>query len=52
VFDGDLEFDKSKPDGTPQKLLDVSVINNKGWQFSVDLKDGIESTYRWYLQNI
>jgi|TARA_B110000438_G_scaffold264098_1_gene276518 GDP-L-fucose synthase len=51
-FDGDLEFDKSKPDGTPQKLLDVSAINNKGWKFSIDLKDGIESTYQWYLQNI
>jgi len=51
-FDGDLEFDKSKPDGTPQKLLDVSAINNKGWEFSVDLKDGIDSTYQWYLQNI
>ena len=49
-FKGNLEFDKSKPDGTPQKLLDVSVINKKGWKYSINLKDGIDSTYKWYLQ--
>ena len=45
-------FDTSKPDGTPQKLLDVSVLHSLGWRHSIDLQDGIESTYQWYLENL
>jgi len=48
-FEGDLEFDSSKPDGTPRKLLDVSKLNNLGWKHSVDLEEGLELTYRHFL---
>lgn len=44
-----LVFDASKPDGMPRKVLDVSKLNALGWKPSIDLRDGIESTHRWYL---
>jgi GDP-L-fucose synthase len=46
-----LEFDTSKPDGTPRKVLDVSRLNNLGWKPGIALREGIEGTYRWYLEN-
>ena len=48
-FQGSIDWDSSKPDGTPRKLLDVSRIKALGWEPIIKLKDGIESTYRWYL---
>jgi GDP-L-fucose synthase len=48
-YDGRLVFDTSKPDGTPQKLLDVSRLRALGWQASIGLEDGIRETYRWFL---
>jgi len=48
-FKGKLRFDTSKPDGTPQKLLDVSRLNNLGWQAKISLEEGIRRTYDWYL---
>lgn len=48
---GELELDPSKPDGTPRKLLDVSRINNLGWQATVPLRDGITATYKWFLEH-
>jgi GDP-L-fucose synthase len=48
-FEGRLEFDSSKPDGTLRKLLDVSLLASKGWRARVDLPSGIEKTYRSYL---
>ena len=48
----ELEFDASKPDGTPRKLLDVSRLSDLGWRSSIDLRSGIESTYRWYLDQL
>ena len=48
-FDGEIQWDSSKPDGTPRKLLDTGMINSLGWEPSISLRDGIESTYRWYL---
>ncbi|MES2535075.1 MAG: GDP-L-fucose synthase [Pseudomonadota bacterium] len=48
-FEGEIEFDASKPDGTPRKLLDVSKLAKKGWTAKVGLTAGIESTYRSYL---
>ena len=49
-FEGEFSFDTSKPDGTPQKLLDVSRLKTLGWAAKTSLRDGIESTYRWYLE--
>lgn len=46
-----LTFDRSKPDGTPRKLLDVSRLHALGWRHRTHLCEGIESTYRWFLQN-
>ena len=49
-FDGELQFDSSKPDGTPRKLLDVARIHSLGWQAVIPLEVGIASTYEWFLQ--
>lgn len=48
-FNGTLEFDTTKPDGTPRKLLDVSKIHSLGWKARVPLRDGIKKTIEWYL---
>ena len=50
-FRGAVVFDRSKPDGTPRKLLDVGKISSLGWRPSMRLADGIRATYEWYLQN-
>jgi GDP-L-fucose synthase len=50
-FTGTLEFDSTKPDGTPRKLLDVSKLSKLGWQAKIPLREGIESTYEWFLKN-
>jgi len=50
-FKGELVFDHTKPDGTPRKLLDVSRMANLGWKPNMSLRDGIEATYEWYLEN-
>ena len=47
-FKGNIEWDVTKPDGTPRKLLDVSKISALGWKATISLKDGISSTYEWY----
>jgi GDP-L-fucose synthase len=44
-----LRFDTTKPDGTPRKVLDVSKLNSLGWKPSISLREGLESTYAWYL---
>lgn len=51
-FEGLLEWDLTKPDGTPQKLLDTSRINDLGWRPSVSLEEGIRDTYNWYLNKV
>lgn len=51
-FEGDTEWDTSKPDGTPQKLLDVSKLAEAGWTSQISLHDGLRSTYQWYLDNV
>ncbi len=48
-YSGELAFDRSKPDGTPRKLLDVSLLSGLGWTASTGLRDGIEATYRWFV---
>ena len=50
-FSGRLSFDSSKPDGTPRKLLDVGRVTGLGWKPEIDLRQGIASTYQWYLAN-
>ena len=50
-FSGAVEWDSSKPDGTPRKLLDVSRITALGWNPQISLEDGIRSTYDWFKSN-
>ena len=45
-FDGSLRFDATKPDGTPQKLLDISKLSGMGWTAKIPLQEGLEKTYR------
>lgn len=47
-YHGSVLWDTSKPDGTPQKLLDVSRINDLGWRAEINLRDGIATTYEWF----
>jgi len=49
---GELVWDSTKPDGAPRKLLDISKMRNLGWKHKVELKEGIEKTYTWFLENI
>ncbi|MEH6639361.1 MAG: GDP-L-fucose synthase [Porticoccaceae bacterium] len=50
-YKGKIEFDASKPDGTPRKLLDVSRLSDLGWQASISLEAGLTATYDWFLEN-
>ena len=50
-FNGGIEFDSSKPDGTPLKLLDSAKINRLGWEAKTPLREGIRKTIQWYLEN-
>ena len=50
-FEGEIIFDTTKPDGTPQKLLAVSLLNKLGWKQTIPLKKGIADTYQWCLEN-
>ena len=43
-----IEFDPSKPDGTPRKLLDVSRLHSLGWRHRIGLREGLESAYEWF----
>jgi GDP-L-fucose synthase len=51
-FEGDVEFDASKPDGSPRKLMDVSRLGSLGWDYSVELEQGLDMTYEWFLGNV
>lgn len=50
-FKGEIEFDTSKPDGAPRKLMDVSRLKSLGWQYKISLEDGLAQTYEWFLAN-
>ena len=50
-FEGKIAFDSEKPNGTPRKLLDSSLIKKTGWKAEISLEDGIKSVYDWYLNN-
>jgi GDP-L-fucose synthase len=49
-YSGEIAFDSTKPDGTPRKLLDVSRLSSLGWRPRFGLREGIEMTYRWYVE--
>ena len=49
---GEIIWDDTKPDGTPRKLMDVSKMRDIGWKHQVELKEGIQKTYEWFLENI
>ena len=51
-FKGQILFDKTKPDGTPRKLLNVDLVRSLGWQHSINLDKGLEKTYDWFCENI
>jgi GDP-L-fucose synthase len=51
-FKGNLEWDSSKPDGTPQKLLDTTRINQLGWSPTIGLEEGIRATYEWFKNEL
>lgn len=51
-FQGEIKKDLSKPDGTPQKLLDITRLSSLGWKAKISLKDGIKQTYEWYKEQI
>ncbi len=50
-YEGVIEWDLSKPDGTPRKLLDSSRMRFLGWKSEIDFKDGLKETYNWYLKH-
>ena len=49
-FSGEIEWDSTKPDGTPRKLLNVSRLTELGWQARISLEEGIRATYQWWLE--
>ena len=51
-FEGTVEFDASKPDGTPRKLIDVEKLHSLGWTHKVEIQDGVEKLYEWYHDSI
>ncbi len=51
-YSGELTFNSQKPDGTPRKLMDVSLLKKMGWQHSIELNTGIESVYRLYSESL
>ncbi|MED3904150.1 GDP-L-fucose synthase [Priestia megaterium] len=50
-YEGDIQFDTSKPDGTPRKLVDVTKLNGLGWKSETVLEDGLQKAYQWFLDN-
>jgi GDP-L-fucose synthase len=50
-YEGDIMWNTQYPDGTPQKLLDVSKINDLGWKAKTSLEEGLDITYKWFVEN-
>jgi GDP-L-fucose synthase len=50
-YDGTIAFDTSKPDGSPRKLMNVDLLKSLGWKQEIDLKQGLEQTYGWFVDN-
>ena len=51
-FEGSLEFDTSKPDGMPRKLLDVTMLQDMGWEPTTSLEEGLRLAYDWFLSTL
>ena len=51
-YEGTIKLDSSKPDGSPRKLLDVTKAHNLGWQYKIELGEGLKSTYRWFTNSL
>ena len=51
-YKGKITFDTTKPDGPPRKLIDITRVRRMGWEYGVDLKEGLEGTYKWYLKQM
>ena len=51
-FEGEVEFDSSKPDGTPRKLIDVSKLHSLGWTHRVEIEDGVRKLFEWYRSTL
>lgn len=51
-YEGEIKFNMNQPDGTPQKLTDISKLENSNWRHKVGLEEGIKATYKWYQENI
>lgn len=51
-YKGNIQFDFTKPDGNPRKLMDSNLINNLGWNAKTDLETGLKKTYAWYTENV
>ena len=51
-FEGAVEFDASKPDGTMRKLIDVSKLHSLGWTHKVEIEDGVQKLFEWYKQSL
>ena len=51
-YEGEIVFERSKPDGTPRKLLDSSKINKLGWKASIGLEQGLADTYKWFVETL
>jgi GDP-L-fucose synthase len=50
-FEGEIVYDTSRPDGAPRKLLDITRLTQAGWTARIGLREGIESTYAWFLEH-
>ncbi len=50
-YQGEIVYDRTKPDGTPQKILNISKISNLGWRAGIPLQQGIRQTYKWFLKH-
>jgi GDP-L-fucose synthase len=50
-YEGEVDFDATKPDGAQRKLMNVDTLKALGWSYSIELKQGLASTYEWFLAN-
>lgn len=51
-FEGEVEFDASKPDGTMRKLIDVSKLHSLGWTHTVEIEEGVQKLFEWYKDSL